>query len=298
MEGRIVEPTAAYDYGRLVRDIELLEDSFQDLQTETIGTSVMGKMLPSLAIGSGPRHVHVNAAFHANEWITSLALMTVLEELLHAARQQAAFAGADARGLLMANTLRAVPMVNPDGVDLVLHGASAGHPFRNELLIWNGGTTDFSGWKANIRGVDLNDQFPAYWEEERDRRVIACPGPRDYTGEAPLTEPEAQAMAAYTRHYDFDVVAALHTQGQEIYWNYRGYEPEESEPFAERLAAASGYTAVKLTGSDAGYKDWFIQQFRRPGFTIELGFGVNPLPVTQLPRLIADTRSILLELLR
>jgi g-D-glutamyl-meso-diaminopimelate peptidase len=104
-------------------------------------------------------------------------------------------------------------------------------------------------------------------------------------------------MAALAEAADFHRSAALHTQGREIYWNYRGYEPAEAEPLADRLAAASGYEAVKLEDSDAGYKDWFIQRFRRPGFTVELGCGVNPLPLSQLPQLVADTRALVCELL-
>jgi g-D-glutamyl-meso-diaminopimelate peptidase len=188
-------------------------------------------------------------------------------------------------------------MVNPDGVDLVLHGAVPEHPFRDMLLAWNGGSADFKGWKANVRGVDLNDQFPACWELERERRAVLCPGPRDYAGEAPLSEPEAIAMAQFTISLEFHAVAALHTQGEEIYWNYRNCEPPEAEVLAERLAHASGYRAVRLTESDAGYKDWFIQRFRRPGFTFELGCGVNPLPLEQLPQIRNAARALVLELL-
>lgn len=241
--------------------------------------------------------MHVNAAFHANEWITSLVLMGLLEEMAASYEYNGSIGGHGVRQLLAANTLWFVPMVNPDGVELVLHGVSPEHPYRDLLLAWNEGSCDFKGWKANVRGVDLNDQFPACWEAERDRRVKPGPGPRDFTGEAPLTEPEAIAMAQLTISRDFHAVAALHTQGEEIYWNYCGCEPPEAQGLAERLAMASGYRAVKLTDSDAGYKDWFIQHFRRPGFTVELGLGVNPLPLEQLPQLQDAARAMLLELM-
>lgn len=297
MEQRIVVPTAAYDYRRMQRDAGLLAAKHRWLQTEAAGFSVMGKELTCIRLGGGPRRLQVNAAFHANEWITSLVLMGLLEEMAAACEANGTFCGCGMRQLLAANTIWLVPMVNPDGVDLVLHGASHDLPFRDLLLEWNGGSNDFSGWKANIRGVDLNDQFPACWELERDRRMVPGPGPRDYGGEAPLTEPEAIAMAQLALSKDFHTIAALHTQGEEIYWNYRGCEPPEAEALAERLACAGGYRAVKLTDSDAGYKDWFIRQFRRPGFTIELGLGVNPLPLEQLPKLQDAARAMLAELM-
>jgi g-D-glutamyl-meso-diaminopimelate peptidase len=82
-----------------------------------------------------------------------------------------------------------------------------------------------------------------------------------------------------------------------IYWNYRDLEPRESAPLSRRLARASGYKAVKLGGSDAGYKDWFIHQFRKPGFTVEVGLGVNPLPVEQFDDICVEVGLLLAELL-
>ena len=32
--------------------------------------------------------------------------------------------------------------------------------------------------------------------------------------------------------------------------------------------------------SHGGFKDWFIESFGRPGFTIEIGRGENPLPIS------------------
>jgi g-D-glutamyl-meso-diaminopimelate peptidase len=254
----------------------------------------MGKSIPALRIGQGTKEIHFNAALHANEWITTPLLMQFVEDLACSYARGTAWHGSNIRRLLSEYSLWVVPMVNPDGVELVLSGVTEEHPFRDPLLNWNGGSLDFRNWKANIRGVDLNDQFPAHWEEEAMRREKAGPGERDYSGEAPLTEPEAAALAQFTERHDFELVVALHTQGREIYWNYRDYEPSESEAFAERLALVSSYQAVKLSDSDAGYKDWFIQQFRRPGFTVEVGFGVNPLPVESFAALYEELVPILL----
>jgi g-D-glutamyl-meso-diaminopimelate peptidase len=162
---------------------------------------------------------------------------------------------------------------------------------------WNGGRRSFRHWKANIRGVDLGDQFPAHWEEERERRGVLLPSPRDYSGPEPLSEPEAAALAALAEGKPGEAAVSLHSQGGEIYWNYRGYEPPESRELADKLAIASSYRAVELTGSDAGYKDWFIQAFRKPGFTVELGSGKNPLPLTDFEDMALETGLILATLL-
>ena len=55
--------------------------------------------------------------------------------------------------------LSLVPMVNPDGVDLVLNGpAYNGARQSDQDQQWQRGIVH---WKANIRGVDLNKQYPA-----------------------------------------------------------------------------------------------------------------------------------------
>ncbi|MNN32719.1 Gamma-D-glutamyl-L-diamino acid endopeptidase 1 [compost metagenome] len=178
-------------------------------------------------------------------------------------------------------------------MDLVIHGLPNQEPYRSNVLSYNGGNTDFQGWKANINGVDLNDQFPALWEREVARNPVER-GPRDYPGTAPLTEPEAIAMANLTRQSDFDHVLAFHTQGQVIYWGFENREPAYAETIANEFARVSGYEAIRNVESYAGYKDWFIYDFRRPGFTIELGTGVNPLPLSQFDEIYEESLGILL----
>lgn len=293
----IVNIKGEYGYRELMKDIQRLEARYSCINSGSIGTSVMGKELPYVRIGNGPRHVHVNASVHANEWLTSPVLMRCIEEYAAAYHSDEMWHSSDPKRWMQETTLWAVPMVNPDGVELVQEGVVNHHMYASKLLEWNGGRAHFTHWKANIRGVDLNDQFPAHWEEEVARRGVTSPGPRDYAGTAPLTEPEAQALVRWTQQHDFAAVVSLHSQGQEIYWNYRDLEPRESAPLSRKLAKASGYKAVKLGGSDAGYKDWFIQAFGKPGFTVEVGLGVNPLPVEQFDDICVEVGRLLKALL-
>ncbi|WP_339261370.1 M14 family metallopeptidase [Paenibacillus sp. FSL R5-0713] len=293
----IVKIQGEYGYRELIKDINKLEHQYPFIETGSIGTSVMGKSLSYLRIGQGPRHIHVNASVHANEWLTSAVLMKFIEEYAEAYSAHGTWHQYQTERWMKETTLWAVPMVNPDGVELVQEGVVNHHPHAQQLLAWNAGRSNFTHWKANIRGVDLNDQFPAHWDDEVARRGVISPGPRDYAGTAPLTEPEAQALAQWTKQHTFEAVVSLHSQGQEIYWNYRDLEPRESAPLSRRLAKASGYKAVKLGGSDAGYKDWFIQAFGKPGFTVEVGLGVNPLPVEQFDDICIEVGMLLAELL-
>lgn len=290
-----VDPDRPFGWLEWLAAKKLLLDSYPCISYEPIGTSVMGREIGAFRIGRGEREVHYNGSMHANEWMTGMLLVRFLDELGEAAEAGTAYRGQPVAEWLERTSLWVVPLVNPDGVELCIRGVEEGHPYAGQLAEWNGGREDYTGWKANIRGVDLNDQFPAFWEAERDRRDTSGPGPRDYTGTAPLTEPEALALAEWTRRRNFSMVVAFHMQGREIYWNYRDLEPKESVVWAERFARGSGYVPVKLSGSDAGYKDWFIQEFGRPGFTVEAGFGINPLPLEQFETVYEETVPILLE---
>lgn len=295
--GRIVVPSSGYGPDRMAADLKRLKRAFPFMEITTIGRSVMGKPIWAARIGDGPFRWHVNAAMHANEWITTPIAMRFLEDYGRACRRRTQIGGLDAADLYRRSTLWVVPMVNPDGVELVQDGLTADHPFAAQVNRWNRGSPSYRNWKANIRGVDLNDQFPAGWHDERRRRGIHGPAPRDYSGDAALSEPEASALASFTEAQNFDAAIALHTQGEEIYWNYNGLEPPEAKEWARRLGLASGYRPVELSGSDAGYKDWFIAKFRRPGFTVEAGCGRNPLPLASFEDLYDECMRLLTEAL-
>lgn len=289
--------SAFYGIDWLSGELNRLVSAHPFMEQDIIGKSVMGKPIYRLHIGNGPFRWHFNAACHANEWMTSVLLMRFVEEFVRACHDGGTIRGKIARDLFEQASLTVVPMVNPDGVELVQTGLSTAHPYYAELLRMNNGLTCFEEWKANIRGVDLNDQFPAFWEDERNRRGVCKPGPRDYTGEAPLTEPEAQALVRLIECEDTHAVLSLHMQGEEIYWNYRGEEPPESADWANRLAGMAGYRAVYLEESDAGFKDWFIHRYRRPGFTVEAGRGTNPLQISQAAVIYEPLAHLLSEAL-
>ena len=60
--------------------------------------------------------------------------------------------------LLEQTTFIYVPLVNPDGVDLVLNGlSSVSEIYKNKPYL---DEKKFSNWKSNINGVDLNKNYP------------------------------------------------------------------------------------------------------------------------------------------
>ena len=147
--------------------------------------------------------------------------------------------------------------------------------------------------------MDLNLQFPAGWKQARQIKYsqgFTSPAPRDFVGYGPLTEPESLAIYNFTLSHNFSLITAYHTQGKEIYWNFQNINPPRGLDIANQFATVSGYTVenVPFNSSFAGYKDWFIQDYNRPGYTIEAGLGQNPLPISQFGEIYNDNLGILI----
>ena len=261
-------------------------------------TTAYGRPVRTLTYGNGGRQVIFTAAHHANEWITTPLLLKFMEELMEAAERGGTIFGVPARNIRDLVTIHTVPMVNPDGVDLVTGAIREGSREWEEARVLgnNYPTIAFpSGWKANLNGVDLNLQYPAGWLRARDVKFsqgYTRPGPRDYVGRWPLSQKETAALAAWTEDIDPRIVVALHTQGEVIYWQFEDRAPAGARELGEEFARLSGYrlSDVPYSSSFAGFKDWFIRFFNRPGYTIEVGLGKNPLPISQFdeiyPRLL------------
>ena len=278
-----------------------LVNTYPGLGSQILTTTAFGNQIRTLTLGSGERQVLFTAAHHANEWITALVLLKFAEDLAQAAAANQKIYGIDARTVLKAATIHLVPLVNPDGVDLVVGAIGPGSAgYENaEALAQNYPNIPFpQGWKANLSGVDLNLQYPALWLRAREIKFsqgYTRPGPRDYVGRAPLNQPESRSLARLTQALNPDLVLAYHTQGKVIYWQFQNIFVPGAETYAEEFARLSGYALEEVPeeSSYAGYKDWFIQWFHRPGFTIEVGSGENPLPLSQFDEIYRDNLGIL-----
>lgn len=296
----VVDTNINYTYEIMERDIEGLRARYPFIETGIAGKSVLGKNLYYIKLGNGPNQVFYNASHHSLEWITSVLLMKFVENFSKAYVDRTPLAGYDTRSIWNQSTIYIMPMVNPDGVDLVLNGLQRDNPYYSRLIEWNNGSTDFSrNWQANIRGVDLNHNYDASWNLSKAaeaRYGITGPGPTRFSGPYPESEPESKAVADFTRSHNFRLVLAYHSQGEVIYWTYLNIIPPDSPRIAQLFSDVSGYTLSRPEGvaSYAGYKDWFIDKYRRPGFTIEVGRGINPLPISQFNQIYSDNIELLL----
>lgn len=131
--------------------------------------------------------------------------------------------------------------------------------------------------------------------QQNIRKVLLGPAPRDFVGYGPLTEPESLAVYNFTIRHNFRLILAYHSQGEVIYWQFQNYNPPYSFEIGTQFANVSGYSleSTPYNSSFAGYKDWFIQNYNRPGYTIEVGLGTSPLPLSQFGKIYSDNLGIL-----
>ncbi len=275
----IIKPVE-HDYDTLRRELYALVGKYPFMRLERLGKSSMGREILAIRIGNRPSYSLYAAAFHGKERITSAVALRFAERLCEAITVGGNISGISARRMFADRGIIIIPMVNPDGCDIAVNGAKACLPSPEKIEAICGGS--FNDWNANGRGVDINRNFDAGWQIQREldsQDGITGPAPSRYGGSRPESEAETSALTSLCRRMNIACVMALHTQGEEIYWKYGDRTPACAERMARILGASSGYTVTepKELASHAGFKDWFINEFGRPGFTVELGRGKNPL---------------------
>ncbi|WP_163539678.1 M14 family metallocarboxypeptidase [Gracilibacillus sp. YIM 98692] len=292
----VVYPKTDYTYEQMEKDLQELHSIYDDqIERKTIGQSVDGRNIYAVKLGTGDKEIFINGSHHAREHMTTNVVMEMLDQYASANARNANYYGYSVREILAEVSIWFVPMVNPDGVTLVQKGHwSANNP--REVLRLNNGSSDFSSWKANIRGVDLNRQYPADWKNIR--YAADNPGPKNYKGTLPLTEPEVKAIYDFTNQRNFETTVAYHSSGEIIYWYFNNPSStyDRDEAIADQVGDITGYSPVtpSVNPSGGGYTDWFVQDHQLPGLTMEISpytYG-NPVPLNFWDKIWQENRTV------
>lgn len=254
-----------YDYNDLRRDCCALCKS--GAECGSIGKTAFGAHIICFHVGpnSGPQLI-VQGGMHAREWVTSVLVAEQAKAML--------------REKLPAG-IYFLPMTNPDGVTLALHGAEC-FPNRDELVRINSGSRDFSMWKANARGVDVNCNFDARWGLGNGN--LRSPAPASYIGASAESEAETAALTRFTRRVRPALTVSYHALGREIYYEFSqtGAALSRDEAIARAAGKFLGYRVVSGDlGSAGGYKDWCVDKLGITALTVEIVGEDHRHPLTE-----------------
>lgn len=265
-----------------------------------IGNSVLDRPIPMITLGeaSAKKSVLYVATHHACENICTSLLVKFIEEYISLYENGGTSYQINIQSLHKMRRIYIVPMLNPDGVEYRLSGVGENNPIRDRVISYNGGE-DFSLWQSNARGVDLNHNYNAFFDEykllEKERQI--APGRTKYSGEYPESEPETAALCSLIRYImpTLEGVISLHTQGEEIYYSSRGRLPKKSVHVSKILGKMTRYNLCEPsdTACFGGLTDYLVGTCDIPSFTVECGRGKNPLPASQIIKIYTDIREML-----
>ena len=273
----IVDPFRYYDYAQMTADLAALAARYPDLvSVSSIGKSVEGRDIPVLRLGRGSRSVLVCAAIHAREFETTAFAMYMAEQYCRGYEADANLDGLSYRQMLDGVTFVIVPQLNPDGVDLAQRGdeAAAERPGLEGMPFRDGWMRRYYAWKSNIRGVDLNRNWPYLWN---NWDKCAAPASADYAGPEPLSEPETQAMMGLIQATPFWAFCSFHSAGNCIYWIDSSNSPalyDKLYPTARRIADYTGYRLLPAENVSrfGGYMINYCRAvYEKPCMTVEIG---------------------------
>lgn len=276
---KIVQYTNLYSYDMMTKHLQQLQKTYPDaIQLQSIGKTAYNRDIWAVRVGRGDASIFINGSHHAREWITSILNMTMIENYARSYSDNTSFEGYPTKEILDHMSIWFVPMVNPDGVTLQQFGLDAFPKQEHSKLIqMNEGSIDFTKWKANAQGIDLNRQYDADWGNIR-----ANSGKLfwwNYKGPRPVYANETKAMVEFTYRIKPEIAVSYHSSGEILFWNFHTLPKnlERDRKLAAAFAQLTGYSLVKPTSnpSGGGYTDWFISTFNKPGFTPEVGVNVS-----------------------
>lgn len=255
------------NYDSLLKKIEIYKNKYN---VKVIGNSFFGRKIFAVerTISSAFPTAIFLCSIHAREHITTDLVCKMLDDGL--------FDDIDNFNLSF------ILMANPDGVELVFNGLnSVPKKFKKNIEKINKNSSKFEFWKANGRGVDLNNNFDANFGTNINSHV---PAPSGYVGKFAESEPETRAVVKYTKGVNPFITISYHSKGEEIYYNFfqDKYQLVRDKKIAEYFAKSTGYIIKNPEKtSSGGFKDYCVQKLKIPALTIEVGSDNLKHPISE-----------------
>jgi predicted deacylase len=198
-----------------------------DFRTETLGTSVEGRLIQAFIYGRGDTHLLFVGGIHGGyEWNSTLLAYQLIDYL-------EANPGTLPAGL----SVSIVPTANPDGLYGVV--GTSGRFTPADVSVDD---TVLTAGRFNANDVDLNRNFACNWASESSWR-----GQTVSAGTSAFSEPEAQAIRNYVLNSLPDAAVFFHSAAGAVYGAAcDGVLGPGTKRLLDTYARASGYRAVDL----------------------------------------------------
>jgi len=284
------------DYSEIARG---LSSRYPEILTyKTIGYSRDGKEIYSIVMSENVKtvmnrddfntfrmHYLIDAGVHGRETVNPAIVLKQIEDYAADYYKDSHIEDFNLRDVLSKSVFHFVPLVNPDGHDLSKFGPDSVLTSSLKDALANIDDKDYSRWKANIAGVDLNKNFPDFhlqdgsdgltdkWQVHPGNFLSSRPAGEYYPGVSPGSEPETKALMEYMKNFDFRSYVSYHSRGNVVYYEYKWY-PQSYRDKALILAQATnevtGYRLIPDTGEGSGYSTSYHAALSlKPSLTIE-----------------------------
>lgn len=278
-----------YEYETMEKELRNLLYQYQGkLWIDSLGKSFDDREIYRIIVGNkdAGRKLLFTGSIHGREYMTAKLLVKQTEYFLQNICKN--------RIENYDVAVHIIPMANPDGAALCHRGING---IRNKKLkekLLEIKEEDFMRWKSNARGVDLNRNFAAFWEEYQCEKQ--GPSSEQYKGEYPESEVETKFLTKLTRKEKFQATISYHSSGEVIYWDFgqKGKLREDTKKLAKIIGNTTGYELIEGwdTTAPAGYKDWALLEMKIPSVTIEIGKGDSPLLEREFPEIWEKNKNV------
>ncbi len=282
--GNIVSTTKQeYSYADMQKDIKQLERKYADyIDVEIIGTTVDNRNIYDVILGNpnAEKSVVFQASIHAREYMTSQLVMEQMEYYLDHYDEK--YKKKTYKDIFDNVCVHVVAMSNPDGVTISQEGINGIRKasLRKKIKKMYGARYT-TIWKANARGIDLNNQFNYNfkYKTKKKYRKGAYAG---YGGRKPVSEKETQALVKLVNDVKPKAVVNYHAMGNVIYCNYGGPKKVQKKVYklAGEIRSLTGYYYMGLDEAP-GFANWLVCKKKIPSCTVEIGMYNTPVPMSQ-----------------
>ena len=219
------------------------------------GKSCLGQELIAFHVGNNSgKQLLITGGIHAREYISTLLCLDILQNYN------------------FSTGCYILPLLNPDGVRLCLDGSDWINDEQTRRLVERiNNKKDFSQFKANALGVDLNVNFDAGFSE--GNLVKFLPSASGYVGEN-VNSYENKYLLKFIKNKNIFASISYHSKGEVVYYGFSKLSKKplkNAKKLAKNVSKSLKFKKIRSKNSFGGLSDYLSYRKNIPSVTVELG---------------------------